>query len=94
MAPRKSLTAVINAKKWRFTREMIADAPAHGGLYALWEDDKLLRLGCARGGETIRGKLLALLARSACGATHYSWEITPSPVQRAREIVRLLESAG
>lgn len=80
---------VINAKKWRFTRGMIADAPAHPGIYALWENDRLLRLGCARGGETIRGRLLAHF-EGGSPATHYSWEISVAPVQRAREIVRVL----
>lgn len=78
-------------KKWRFTREMIADSPAHRGLYALWKDDELLRLGYARGAETIRGKLLGHFGAGA-HATHYSWEITRAPVQRAREIVRQLEA--
>lgn len=83
----------FKTKRWRFTHEMVADAPAHPGIYALWQGDKLLRLGCARGGDTIRGKLLAYLQASAAAVTHYSWEITRSPVQRAREIVRALESA-
>ena len=84
---------VINAKRWRFTREMIADAPAYRGIYALWENDRLLRLGCARDGETIREKLEAHLEAGGHGATHYSWEISRSPLQRAREIVRMLEGA-
>ena len=82
-----------NTKKWRFTREMIADSPAHPGIYALWQGDTLLRLGYARTGEAIRDKLFALLETSGSLATHYSWEITRSPLQRAREIVRALEAA-
>lgn len=81
-------------KKWRFTREMIDDAPAHPGLYALWQNDKLLRLGCARGAESIRDKLLAHLETSPAAVTHYSWEISRSPEQRAVEVVRMLEAAG
>jgi hypothetical protein len=81
-------------KKWRFTWDMIADAPAHPGIYALWQDGELLRLGIARGGETIRGKLLAHLQAAGAAFTHYSWEITRSPLQRAREIVRELEGAS
>lgn len=84
---------MINAKKWRFTAKMIADAPAHPGLYALWHDGQLLKLGVARGYETIRDKLLAHLATLGTVATHYSWEITRSPVQRAREIVGLLQDS-
>ena len=82
---------VIHAKRWRFTRDMIADAPAHPGVYALWENDTLLRLGCAHGGETIRSKLQALLDASGVMPTHYSWEIASRPVERAREIVCQLE---
>jgi len=84
---------MIATKKWRFTRHMVADAPAHPGIYALWKDGELLRLGVARGGDTIREKLLAHLETPRVGATHYSWEITRSPVQRAREIVAQLEGA-
>jgi len=83
---------MIDAKRWRFTRAMIADAPAHPGIYALWHGGQLLRLGVARGGETIRSKLLAHLEAAGAAVTHYSWEITRSPMQRAREIVSLLEA--
>ena len=82
---------VIYAKKWRFTREMIADAPAHPGIYALWDDDTLLRLGYAGYGETIREKLHAHLEAGGEAPTHYSWEISRSPLQRAHEVARLLE---
>jgi len=82
---------MIDAKKWRFTPEMIADAPAHPGIYALWQEGELLKLGVARGRETIRARLLAHLEAVGAFATHYSWEITRSPVQRAREIVSRLE---
>lgn len=80
-----------NTKKWRFTPEMVADAPAHPGLYALWRDDRLLRLGYARD-ATIREKLVAHLAAGS-PATHYSWEITRRPEERARELLRMLEGA-
>src|ERR1043165_8247028 len=90
----RSTALLAQAKRWRFTQRMVADAPAHPGLYALWQGDTLLRLGCARGGVTIRGKLLALLEGPGRAATHYSWEITRSPWQRARELVRALEGAG
>ena len=84
----------IQAKKWPFTPEMIADAPAHSGIYAVWQNDRLLHLGYARSGGTIRSKLLAFAAAaSRWGATHYSWEISRSPLQRGREIVLQLEGA-
>lgn len=84
---------VIYAKKWRFTRAMIADAPAHAGIYALWDNDTLLRLGYARHGETIREKLHAHLQAGGDCPSHYSWEISHSPRQRAHEVARLLERA-
>lgn len=85
---------MIKGGKWRFTREMIADAPAHPGLYALWDGEQLLRLGCARGRDTIRGKLLAHLEAGGERPTHYSWEITVAPVQRAREILSMMPEGG
>lgn len=89
----EKIAAVIEAKKWRFTRAMVADAPAHPGIYALWQGEQLLKVGIARRHETIRAKLLAQFEVHGTTATHYSWEIARSPEQRAREIVHLLGDA-
>lgn len=82
----------LTATKWRFTRQMIIDAPAHPGIYALWDNDSLIRLGWAQGRETIRSKLLALLGAGGTLPTHYSWEIHQDPVARAKQLVRAMES--
>jgi hypothetical protein len=83
--------------RWKFKQSMIADAPEHGGVYALWHDDALLHLGHANGaGDTIRSRLAAHLERAEARgdgfATHYSWEIATNPKQCEAEILRALES--
>lgn len=68
---------------------MVADAPETAGIYALWDGDTVLRLGHARGGETIRDCLAEHLARAEAGRgpfpTHYSWEICRNPLEREAE---------
>lgn len=75
-------------RKWIFTPSMVHDAPDTPGLYALWDEQRLLLIGRATGGkDTIRARLTAHLERLAArpGApspTHYSWEICLDPAQR------------
>jgi len=87
-------------RKWAFTASMVADAPEHAGLYALWRDDRLVFLGRADGGsDTIRARLAAHLERALRdherpgererAPTHYSWEITTEP--RLREAQAMAE---
>ncbi len=79
--------------KWRFTQAMVEDAPATRGIYALWQNDSLVCLGRADGGEqTIRSCLLELLqgaqGEQSRQATHYSWEICVEPRRREMELLR------
>src|SRR3954471_19239164 len=79
--------------KWKFTRAMIEDAPATRGVYALWENEQLVCLGRADGGErNIRACLLEHLSGAegdqARHATHYSWEICVDPELREAELLK------
>jgi hypothetical protein len=83
--------------KWKFTRAMIEDAPITRGVYALWENEQLVCLGRADGGErNIRSCLLEQLegaqGTQARHATHYSWEICVDPA--AREAALLKQAQG
>jgi hypothetical protein len=77
-------------RRYRFTRVVLAGAPAEGGIYALWEDDELVYYGRAMGGDaTIRSRLLEHLAGpQGQSVTHYSWEICRDPVGREAELLR------
>ena len=80
----------LGHKKWKFTRAMVEDAPSTRGVYALWENDALICIGRAEGGEdTIRSCLLEHLqgphGAQSRNATHYSWEICMNPEARERE---------
>jgi len=89
-------------RRYRFTRVVLAGAPAEGGVYALWEDDEIVYYGRAvgrrnageeAGGETtIRSRLLEHLAGAldpgAQRITHYSWEICGDPAAREAELLQ------
>lgn len=75
------------ARRYRFTRIVIAGAPDDAGVYALWDDEELIYYGRAEGASTIR---LRLLEHYHVGlrATHYSWEICANPASRDAELLQ------
>ena len=75
-------------RKWSFKASMIDDAPEHPGVYALWENDTLVRFGRTRPrGDSIRAHLRALHAfyeaQPDGRPTHYSWEVALPSRERA-----------
>ena len=79
--------------KWRFTRQLIDDAPEWPGVYVLWDGACPIAVGGALGGEdTIRSRLATHLRHFESGAipmpTHYSWEISMQAAKRAAEVIR------
>ena len=80
------------ARRYRFTRIVIAGAPDDAGVYALWEDEELVYYGRADGkdeggGSTIRSRLLNHYYEGAHRPTHYSWEICKDPAAREAELL-------
>lgn len=85
--------------KWRFTKDMIADAPEHAGVYVLWDGDRIMCVGHADGRKTtIRSCLLDLFRQHASGqslqATHYGWEICADPATREDQVLRELQGSA
>jgi len=83
--------------KWKFTAAMVEDAPTTRGVFALWENDELICIGRADGGErTIRSCLFEHLEGAngdqSRAATHYSWEICLDPEVREAELLRQLQN--
>lgn len=87
----------LSRSRWPFTKSLVLDAPEHAGLYALWDDERVIELGIAPGGnDTIRSRLLALLQRCAAQGrvpSHYSWEISSTPAERLRQVLPALRPA-
>lgn len=87
----------LSRSRWPFTKTLVLDAPEHGGLYALWDGERVIELGIAPGGEdTIRSRLLGLLQRCAAAGrvpSHYSWEISTAPSERLRQVLPALRPA-
>jgi hypothetical protein len=76
-----------------FTLVNLRRAPADRGVYALWEDGKLIYYGFALGGDvTIRSSLkdhrLGLFGSCTARATHFSWEICRNPIRREAELLK------
>ena len=71
------------ARRYRFTRIVIAGAPGSAGIYALWDGEELIYYGRAEGeASTIRSRLLDHHYAGAPRATHYSWEVCGDPAAR------------
>jgi hypothetical protein len=79
------------ARRYRFTRIVIAGAPDDAGVYALWDGEEVVYYGRAEGGNegssTIRSRLLDLYYSDPKRATHYSWEICANPAAREAELL-------
>ena len=75
------------ARRYRFTRMVIAGAPQDQGVYALWDGEELIYYGRgsirARLMDHFHGRLGALTRR----ATHYGWEICKDPAAREAELL-------
>jgi hypothetical protein len=98
-SPQAEIMQKLGKNKWRFTAAMVEDAPSTRGVYALWENDAILCIGRADGGEhTIRTCLFQHLGgaqgQQSRHATHYSWEICANPALREAEILREAGSAA
>lgn len=75
------------ARRYRFSRVVIAGAPAEPGVYTLWQGEEIIYYGRAQGQATIRSRLLDHL-HAGVGATHYGWEISRDPAAREGELLR------
>ena len=83
--------AVGPARRYRFTRTVIAGAPDAPGIYALWDGEELIYYGRALGAATIRSRLmdhhLGRVDEHTRRATHYGWEIVTDPAAREAELL-------
>jgi hypothetical protein len=79
-------------RRYRFSRVVVAGAPAEPGVYTLWQGDEVIYYGRAQGEATIRSRLLEHL-EAAVGATHYGWEISREPAARESELLQQYRQA-
>jgi hypothetical protein len=73
-------------RRYRFSRVVVAGAPAEPGVFTLWQGDEVIYYGRAQGETTLRARLLEQL-EAGVGATHYSWEISREPAARESELL-------
>jgi hypothetical protein len=81
----------IASPRYPFQRVAVIGAPDDPGVYALYEDDRVIYIGYTNGRRTtIRSKLVDHLEQrlAPSSATHYGWEICRLPAARAAELVR------
>jgi hypothetical protein len=81
-----------------FTALLLAGAPEHGGVYALWSQGELVYIGRAGGDPmTIRSRLLDHFSGQdgPCtqNATHYAWEICLDSAARELELLEEYRAA-
>jgi hypothetical protein len=75
-------------RRYRFSRIVIAGAPAAGGVYALWDGEELIYYGRTDGqASTIRSRLLDHHYEGTLRPTHYSWEVCKDPSAREAELL-------
>jgi hypothetical protein len=74
-------------RRYRFSRVVLAGAPAEPGVYTLWQGEEVIYYGRAQGEATIRSRLAEHLD-AAVSATHYSWEISREPAARESELLQ------
>jgi len=87
----------IRGPKWLVLAALVLTTPDTPGVYELWADEELLRVGVAPDKRhTLRAVLTHELLEERGAATHFRWEISFDPVARQRELVAELEgkSAG
>lgn len=79
--------AIGPARRYRFTRVVIAGAPDEQGIYALWDGEEVIYYG--RG--AIRARLLdhfyGRVDELTRRATHYGWELCADPAAREAELL-------
>ena len=79
--------AIGPARRYRFTRMVIAGAPDEAGIYALWDGEEVIYYG--RG--PIRTRLLdhfyGRVDELTRRATHYGWELCKDPAAREAELI-------
>jgi hypothetical protein len=84
----------IRSPKWLFLAALVLASPDTAGVYELWDDDQVIRIGSADGrGQTLRSRLVAELFTEERHVSHFSWEITSAPDQRERELLDELAAA-
>jgi hypothetical protein len=80
--------AAVPARRYRFTRIVIAGAPDDAGIYVLWDGEELVYYGRADGGSaTIRSRLLEHYYSDKTRPTHYGWELCKDPAAREDELL-------
>jgi hypothetical protein len=75
------------ARRYRFTRLVIAGAPEDPGVYALWDGEELIYYGRGIIRQRLLDHFLGRVDPLTRRATHYGWEICRNPAVREAELL-------
>lgn len=80
-----------SSSKYPFVETYVRHAPADRGVYILWKQNVVLYVGRTARDSTLRSRLAdhfhGCVCRCSQDATHYGWEIVPSPELREAELL-------
>ena len=95
----RSEAADFFTPQWDLTPYMVAQLPELPGVFALWERDELVYIGCALRPATLRSLLEEHLSGAhpcTARASRYAWQLSLDPTRKERELLaqyRLRHSA-
>jgi hypothetical protein len=82
----------LTSLKWKFDAESIRGTPRTQGVFGLWDEGSIVYIGATARSVFLPdalGELLGLKRRGVIQATHFTWEITITPLSWAGELLRL-----
>jgi hypothetical protein len=87
-----STAMFVTSLKWKLDAESIRGTPRTQGVFGLWDEDEIVYIGATERSvflpDALR-ELLQLKRRGTIQATHFTWEITITPLSWAGELLRL-----
>lgn len=85
----------VTSLRWQLVAESVRETPDQQGVFALWSEEECVYVGHTPWNTTLRDLLrehLLLRDRGVIGASHYTWEATPTPKTRQGDMLAAWET--
>jgi hypothetical protein len=82
----------VASLRWRFLADAVRETPDQQGVFSLWEANECVYIGHTPRNTTLRDQLRALLdlrEKGVIQASHFTWEVTPTPKTREGDLLQL-----
>lgn len=82
----------VTSLRWSFHADAVRDTPEQQGVFTLWEGNECIYIGHTPRNTTLRDCLrthLELQDQGVIGASHFTWEATPTPKTREGDLLQL-----